>query len=180
MSKRKKAKPRESESLIWKMTARVDPSAFPGVDPRDVGRQAIELYSKTGVETPGVQLIGHWRNPTNRNPLHKNWKTSRDRGQSLGGFYRTIIERTGADPRQITFDYQTNAQLERAKRVFEKRSIAAKAGWLTRRKNIELERKRMEGFKRSQAAKKGAITRKKNQAKAARAARKRTKKGNRT
>jgi hypothetical protein len=164
-AKRKKAT-RQSESLVWKMTARVDPSAFPGMDPRDAGKQAIELYSKTGVETPGVQLIGHWRNPTNRNPLHSNWKTSRDRGQSLGGFYRTIIERTGADPRQISFDYTTKEQLDRAKQIFEKRSIAAKKGWLTRRTNKAREEARVLGFKRSQAAKKGAITRRKNQAKA--------------
>lgn len=66
-----------------------------GGNATEIAREARRYFVETGQETEGVHVIGMWRNPDNKNPLHSNWKTSDDDGQSLEGFYRTIVQRTG-------------------------------------------------------------------------------------
>jgi hypothetical protein len=58
---------------------------------------AASYYLQHGTEMEGVHLIGIWRNPDNRNPLHANWKNSDEHIQGLGGFFETIIKQTGAE-----------------------------------------------------------------------------------
>ena len=57
--------------------------------------QARQHFIATGRSIAGVKITARWRNPDNRNPLHANWKTTDDAGQSLHGFWKTITQRVG-------------------------------------------------------------------------------------
>ena len=58
-------------------------------------KEAKRHFLATGKSIAGVRIVARWRNPDNKNPLHANWKTSDDPGQSLEGFYKTITKRVG-------------------------------------------------------------------------------------
>ncbi len=99
MPKGKKSKqPRESERLEWKLRYRMDREQHP--DPKKAAglmRAAKEYFLEDGDPDaiPGIHVVGLWRNPDNKNALHRQWKTSDDPDQSVSGFIKTIMERTG-------------------------------------------------------------------------------------
>jgi hypothetical protein len=162
MPKGKRKKGRKSERLIYKLTARFrDPGLFAGQNLAVVASRAIRDYMATGEHTPGVQLIGWWRNPDNKNPLHSNWKRSADEGQSLEGFRKTILERVGAKASQFRFESPSAAAVKNATEVArEKRSAAAKKGAQRRKYTAQVKAEGIAERKRSAAAKKGWKTRK--------------------
>jgi hypothetical protein len=87
----------KSERLQYQLLFRVDPHQFPTPDDRDYAvSKARAHYLKTGASIPGVQIVVRWRNPDNHNPLHADWKTSEDAGQSLFGVWKTLGKGRGA------------------------------------------------------------------------------------
>jgi hypothetical protein len=170
-----RGKKRRSERLVYKQTARFrNPALFAGENLAEVAKHAWARYLETGEQTRGVELIGSWKNPNNKNPLHANWKRSTDRKQSLEGFRRTILDRVGAGAEQLNlFEAPTKKAVKAVTAaVAEKRSAAARRGAETRAKKQaavalakakEHEQRKREspaGKKRSAAAKKGWQTRK--------------------
>lgn len=53
-------------------------------------RQARERFVESGEETPGVRIVGRWRNPDNAKGIHARWKTTEDPGYSLAGMAATL------------------------------------------------------------------------------------------
>lgn len=58
--------------------------------------RARRHFLQTGESIDGVHIIAKWRNPRNRNPIHANWKTTEDPGQSLQDFWTTLHGARGA------------------------------------------------------------------------------------
>lgn len=154
MAKKKKARS-DREWLQFGMSAQVARAAFPaGADLEKIAEDARVRFYRTGRTTRGVKLIGRWRNPANRNPLHSNWKTSEDNGQSLKGFFTSIIQRTGAaaDMPEVKRAIRSEAARKgaetkrRKKREEEekkaKRRAAALKGWVTKRKKAKAEKRK--------------------------------------
>jgi hypothetical protein len=136
-AKRGKKRKRKSEKLVWKLGGRVAVRVLRGRSPEAVLRAAWDRYLSEGEETPGVHLIGSWRNPNNKNPKHSNWKTSDDEGQSLEGFFGTIAQRVGATSAEdVNFHAASARQTKATDALFAKRSEAAKRGAETKRKKM--------------------------------------------
>jgi hypothetical protein len=78
---------RKSESLQWKVKYRFTARYLreTGQTPAEARIAALKYFEENGEELPGTHIIVSWRNKNNKNPLHANWKTSDDQGQSLGG-----------------------------------------------------------------------------------------------
>jgi hypothetical protein len=162
MPKGKSKKGRKSERLEFRIGVKsIDPRILRGHDRADVATAAVKHFIRTGEETPGVKLVGRWRNPDNKNPLHKNWKTSEDDSQDLDGFYRTIVQRTHAKASRFKgFEpTMTPAEKRQAKRTFEERSVAAKKGVVTRKREAEATKRVAEMRKRAEAGRKAWKTR---------------------
>jgi hypothetical protein len=73
--------------------------------------QAASHFIQTGEQLEGVQLIGRWKNPENKQQRHQNWKTSDFDGQTLGGFFDTIH---GARRRYADYDGPQRKPMGRA------------------------------------------------------------------
>jgi hypothetical protein len=87
---------RKSERLEFGLKWRVDRRKFEGEDVGAVVSRARKHFFDTGGEVlPGVQLEARWRNPDNRHPQHRAWKTARTPGE-VRQFYRTLHGRRGA------------------------------------------------------------------------------------
>lgn len=87
----------KSERLQYQYQFRVDKNMFPTADERDYAiEKAKKHFLETGREIAGVKIIVRWRNPDNKNPLHADWKTSEDRGQSLFDVWKTLGKGRGA------------------------------------------------------------------------------------
>ena len=89
-----------NERLEFTIGFRIDRRKTAGASPAQLRRamaQAKEAFLDDGDPDAldGIHVYGKWRNPDNKNPLHSNWKTSDDPGQSPSGFIKTIMERTG-------------------------------------------------------------------------------------
>lgn len=96
MAKSKKGKKRKkSEPLEWQTKYKIARRLLKDRSKEEVIADAIAYFLEEGEEMPGVHIIGRWRNPENKNPKHRNWKTSDDSGQSLQGYFDTIIQRVG-------------------------------------------------------------------------------------
>jgi colicin import membrane protein len=80
--------------LRYKLVAQIDREVFgrglTRAEQKELRAAAVAHFLRYGEEMEGVHLIGSWKNPANRNPLHANWKSSDDDGQSLEGFFTTI------------------------------------------------------------------------------------------
>lgn len=88
----------KSERLEWQLRYHVDAKKFKSKAEID---SAIKLARAKFLATgdnlvPGIRIEGLWRNPDNRNPLHANWKSTEDLGQSLYGFWSTLGKGRGA------------------------------------------------------------------------------------
>jgi len=81
---------RKSERLEWKIRYRFSPAALRGTNPEALKRKALKHFRDTGEQLKGTKIIIAWRNPDNKNPLHANWKTSEDAGQTLGAAFTTL------------------------------------------------------------------------------------------
>ena len=80
----------KSDPLRWKPGIRINRSVFGRLG--ETEKSALlraAAYIQNGKEMEGTHLVGSWRNPENRNPLHANWKTD-GVGQSLSEFFITI------------------------------------------------------------------------------------------
>ena len=85
-----------SERLDFQFFFFLDPKKFKTAEDREEAtKKARKHFLQTGKSIAGVRIVARWRNPDNKNPLHANWKTSDDPGQSLEGFYKTITKRVG-------------------------------------------------------------------------------------
>lgn len=99
MAKKKRSKKArgESERLEYKFRYIIDKARF---KTQDDARRAVQMardqFLADGSEIDGVHVIASWRNPDNRNPLHANWKTSEDQGQSLEDVFKTLHGARGA------------------------------------------------------------------------------------
>lgn len=75
--------------------------------------RARSHFLMTGEDIEGVHLIFKWRNPENKNPLHANWKTTEDAGQSLHDFWVTLHRDRGALQRWMEVPYFEEIERER-------------------------------------------------------------------
>lgn len=86
----------KSERLQWQLAYFIDRRKFKTREAADqAAKDAKANFLATGRSIAGVRLVARWRNPDNRNPLHADWKTTDDTGQSLKGFWKTITQRVG-------------------------------------------------------------------------------------
>ncbi len=116
MAKRKPKK-RKSERLERRIRYRISPKLAAqwngvlcilchGIN----GRAALQHFRSHGEEMKGVHIIQEWRNPDNKNPKHRAWKTSDDDGQTLEKAFATLH-----GSMQTALDYEP-ARSRRAKR----------------------------------------------------------------
>jgi hypothetical protein len=115
------------EPIRWELGASIDSKVW-GVlnteERRQLLHQAASHAIRTGEELPGVQLIGRWRNPENKNPLHSNWKSTQMDGQQLTGpkgFFATIH---GARYRYQNYNGPVREPLQRKPMGTAKRAVA--------------------------------------------------------
>lgn len=89
---------KKSERLEYGLRYEIDRTRFAGEDLNEVKQRAKDHFLKTEGKSQlhGVHIIGRWRNPDNKNPLHSDWKTTDDPGHSLSAFYRTFHGQRGA------------------------------------------------------------------------------------
>jgi hypothetical protein len=85
-------------------------------------------FYATGEELLGTHMIIEWRNKNNKNPLHANWKTSDDPGQSLGGPKGAFATLHGSMQRALDFEPEDIPVVKKRGPVVstEKRSAAMK------------------------------------------------------
>jgi len=98
MPKGKRGKSRQyRERLQFQLRYMVDRDLYPTrEDADDVIARAREYFLESGEELHGVKIEGRWRNPDNKNPKHANWKSTKDKGQSLFDFWKTLGKGRGA------------------------------------------------------------------------------------
>lgn len=85
------------ERLQYQLKFLVDKKQFKTKDAaEDAIADARRHFLTTGKESSGVRIVARWRNPDNRNPLHAEWKTTEDAGQSLYEFWTTLGKGRGA------------------------------------------------------------------------------------
>jgi hypothetical protein len=89
-----------------------------------------------------VRLIARWRNPDNKNPLHANWKTTDDPGQSVEDFYTTLHGERGALAKAAARVEREYAQLSRTSPIPRQRK-AATATAITKRVQAMAKRKKV-------------------------------------
>ncbi len=111
MAKRKPKK-RKSERLERRIRYRISPklAAQWNGDLAGIRRAALQHFRSHGEEMKGVHIIQEWRNPDNKNPKHRAWKTSDDDGQTLEKAFATLH-----GSMQTALDYEP-ARSRRAKR----------------------------------------------------------------
>ena len=87
----------KSERLQYQLLFKADKKKFKTKDEAEYAiAKARKRFIDTGAETPGIKIIGRWRNPDNNNPVHADWKTTEDEGQSLYDFWKTLGKGRGA------------------------------------------------------------------------------------
>lgn len=102
MPKNKKKKSKQSEKLDWQLKFYVVPAKHK--DLQAAISRAREHFFETGKSIPGVKIVGRWRNPDNKNPLHADWKSTEDPGQSLKAFHKTLHGVRGAFRSGVGYD----------------------------------------------------------------------------
>lgn len=87
-----------SERLQYQVAAYVNRNLYKSEAAAERARvKAMRQFLRTGkTDVRGVKIVGRWRNPDNRNPRHRNWKTTEDLGESLQEFYDTLHGARGA------------------------------------------------------------------------------------
>jgi hypothetical protein len=87
----------KSERLQYQLRFYVDRKRFKTPEEQDAAiKKGRRQFLQTGRSIAGVRIVARWRNPDNRNPLHADWKTTEDSGQSLHGFWKTLGQGRGA------------------------------------------------------------------------------------
>lgn len=123
MTKKQKAKRKKSERLEYQLKFFASREQYPTRESAiEAVNRARALFLETGEETDGVRIVGRWRNPDNANPLHANWKTTEDSGQSLPEFHRTLHGVRGALRGAVDTTPETKVLVKRIERERKQRS----------------------------------------------------------